>query len=71
MKKKKDNTTAKKKKETDAAHVHPDLTGFDIHINSFGEIVSNYSIDQLNTFLNKNVVDKKLKDREDVPPQEE
>jgi hypothetical protein len=71
MKRKKGTTPTKKKKETDAAHVHPDLKGFDIRINSFGEIVSNYSIDQLNTFLNKNVADKKLKDRDDLPPQEE
>jgi hypothetical protein len=44
-------------------HVHPELKGFEIEINSFGEIVSNFDIDTINAFLNKNVADKKLKDR--------
>ncbi len=43
--------------------VHKDLDGFEIKINEFGEIESNYSIDELNKFLNKKVVDKKLKGR--------
>lgn len=42
---------------------HDDLKGFDIRINEFGEIVSSYSVEKLNEFLNKNVEDKKLKDR--------
>ena len=41
--------------------VNPDLEGFDIRINSFGEIVSSFDIDKLNEFLNKNVDDKKLR----------
>jgi len=57
---KKKNTEQKKPK------VHSDLDGFDIKINSFGEITSTHSIEDLNKFLNKNVVDKKLKDREDL-----
>ncbi len=58
----------KKKKEEEAKKpkVHKDLEGFDIRINASGEIESTFSIDQINEFLNKNVVDKKLKDREDL-----
>lgn len=51
--------------------VHPDLEGFDVKINSFGEIVSTHSIEKINEFLNKNVVDKKLKDRDGFKQDEE
>ena len=37
------------------------LSGFDIKINSFGEMESTFEIDQLNKFLNEEVKDKKLK----------
>lgn len=43
--------------------VNPELEGFDLRVDSFGEIKSNLSIDKLNEFLNRNVADKKLKDR--------
>jgi len=46
--------------------VHPDLAGFNIEINSLGEIKTNYDLDQLNLFLNKNVKDKKFRGREDI-----
>lgn len=46
--------------------VHEELSGFDIKINDSGEIESNFSIEQINDFLNRHVVDKKLKDREDL-----
>ena len=46
--------------------VNLDLEGFNVSINSFGEIKSTKSIDDLNDFLNKNVVDKKLVDRDDL-----
>lgn len=49
---------------------HEDLKGFDIRINEFGEIISTYSVDQLNEFLNDKVDDKKLKDRTDVDEEE-
>ncbi|MBX9853303.1 MAG: hypothetical protein K2X86_16280 [Cytophagaceae bacterium] len=52
------------KKET--PKVNKDLEGFDIKINSFGEIVTSYDLDKINSFLDKNVDDKKLKHR-DVP----
>ena len=47
--------------------VHKDLEGFDIQINSFGEISTSFDMDRINEFLNKNVDDKKLRDREDIP----
>lgn len=49
---------------------HEDLKGFDIRINEFGEIISTYSVEQLNEFLNDKVEDKKLKDRTDLEEEE-
>lgn len=49
---------------------HNDLKGFDIKINEFGEIISSYSVDKLNDFLDVNVEDKKLKDRNDLGEEE-
>lgn len=57
---------AKKPKKEENPKVHKDLEGFKMSINSFGEISSTFSIEKLNEFLNKNVEDKKLKDREDI-----
>ncbi len=54
------------KKKKKSAKVNPELDGFDIKIDSFGEIKSNLNIDQINQFLNRNVEDKKLKDRDDL-----
>ena len=56
----------KKKDGKQTPSVHEKLQGFDIQINSFGEINSTVSIEDLNTFLDKQVVDKKLKDRDDL-----
>jgi hypothetical protein len=68
-------TMAKKKNTTPDAsekpRVHKDLQGFDIRINSFGEIVSSIDIEKINAFLNKNVDDKKLRDRKDLQGEEE
>ncbi len=50
--------------EDEKPKVHPELEGFDVKINSFGEIISTHDIEKINEFLNKNVVDKKLKDRD-------
>ncbi|MEO1257955.1 MAG: hypothetical protein AAFZ15_04130 [Bacteroidota bacterium] len=41
--------------------VHNDLQGFEVKINTFGEITTSFNIDKLNDFLNKNVDDKKLR----------
>lgn len=63
-----------KKKQTDGnkagsekPRVHKELEGFDIQINSFGEITTSFDMDRINEFLNKTVDDKKLRDREDIP----
>ncbi|MDB5262502.1 MAG: hypothetical protein JWQ14_1783 [Adhaeribacter sp.] len=57
---------AKKKKTTEKkARVHKDLEGFEIKINPLGEITSNFDIDQINKFLDKNVYDKKLVNKDD------
>jgi hypothetical protein len=45
--------------------VHKDLQGLDITIDQFGEIKANMNIEKLNEFLNKNVDDKKLAERDD------
>lgn len=55
--------TNKKKQK---AKVNPDLDGFDVRVDTFGAITTSYNIDKLNDFLNKNVEDKKLKDRDDL-----
>jgi len=57
---------AKKSKKEENPKVNPELEGFKMKIDSFGEISSSFSIDKINEFLNKNVEDKKLKDREDL-----
>ncbi len=45
--------------------VHKELSGFDVTIDQFGEIRSNMNIEKINEFLDKNVDDKKLGERED------
>ncbi|WP_420582402.1 hypothetical protein [Reichenbachiella sp.] len=55
-----------KKEKKKKPIVNPELEGFEVNINSFGEIKSSLKIDELNQFLNKNVEDKKLKDRDDL-----
>lgn len=54
-----------KKKSTEGKpDVHNELSGFDIKINEFGEIVSNFNVDKINEFLDENVEDKKLTDKQ-------
>jgi hypothetical protein len=48
------------KQQSEKARVHPDLGKFDVSVTAFGEIEGNLNIDDINTFLNKNVNDKKL-----------
>lgn len=59
-------TMPKKKPKEGKPQVHDDLQGFEMKINEFGQIITNTPIEKLNHFLNKNVEDKKLKDREDL-----
>jgi len=39
---------------------HENLRGFDIKVNTFGEMESTFEIDRINEFLNQEVPDKKL-----------
>lgn len=64
MAKKKDDAGQKPK-------VAKELDGLEVNIDSFGEIQNSLSIDKINEFLNKNVDDKKLRDRDDLKEQEE
>lgn len=52
----------KKKPKKGEPEVHDELKGFDIKINEFGEIVSNFEVERLNDFLNENIDDKKLRE---------
>ncbi|MEL6562077.1 MAG: hypothetical protein AAFQ94_28080 [Bacteroidota bacterium] len=56
----------RKKKAEKTLKVNPELEGFDIKVDSFGELKTTYDIDSINKFLNKNVDDKKLRDRDDI-----
>ncbi|MCC5944862.1 MAG: hypothetical protein JJT94_07995 [Bernardetiaceae bacterium] len=53
-----------KKEEEEKPKVHKDLEGFEVNINSLGEITSSIDKDKINEFLNKNLYDKKLKNKE-------
>lgn len=59
----------KKLSKKEEPNVNPELKGFDIKVNSFGEIVTNYDVDKINEFLNRNVDDKKLRHLEDPDQQ--
>lgn len=41
--------------------VHPDLEGFDVRLNPFGEVDMTIPIDKLNDFLDREVDDPKLR----------
>ncbi len=56
----------KKKPQEGKPQVHKDLDGLEVTVNEFGQIIVNRSNDELNDFLNKEVDDKKLRDREDL-----
>ncbi len=49
-----------KKKTKTTPQVNPELSGLSIEINTFGEIKSSVSLDQINAFLDKHVEDKKI-----------
>jgi hypothetical protein len=57
--------TDKISKKQGKPRVHKDLSGFEVSIDQFGELKSNLSIEKLNEFLDKNVDDKKLTEREE------
>jgi hypothetical protein len=55
----------KPSKFTPKPRVHQDLSGLEVSIDQFGELKSSMDIEKINEFLNKNVDDKKLAERED------
>jgi len=55
-----------KDKSEEKPQVNEKLEGFDVKIDRFGEIKTSFDIDKINEFLNKEVEDKKLRDREDL-----
>lgn len=57
--------TPKKTKTDVKPRVHDELKGFEVTIDQFGELRSNMNIEKINEFLNQNVDDKKLAERED------
>lgn len=57
----KDKPDPKPIKGTPLPDVHPDLKGFDVELNRFGEVDMTISVDELNNFLDKEVDDPKLK----------
>ena len=59
-----------KKKKKDESHVHEDLKGFDVKVNRFGQIESNFDIDKINAFLNERVDDKKLREHDENDEEE-
>ncbi len=56
----------KPSKKQGKPRVHKDLSGLEISINQFGEIKSNMDIEKVNAFLDKNVEDKKLVERDET-----
>ena len=54
-------------KSKEKPKVNEELEGFDIEIDTFGEIKTNFDIDKINEFLNRTVDDKKLRGRKDLP----
>jgi hypothetical protein len=55
----------KPSKKQGKPRVHKELSGFEVSIDQFGELKSNMAIEKLNDFLNENVDDKKLAERND------
>ena len=64
MAKEKSSKSGKAKKQG-KPRVHEELRGFEVSIDPFGELKSNLPIEKLNKFLNENVDDKKLAERDD------
>jgi hypothetical protein len=57
----------KKTKKSKQGKVHPELGGLDVEVTKFGEIGGTLDIDKLNSFLNRNVDDKKLSEDQIKP----
>lgn len=60
-----------KNPKKDNPKVHKNLEGFNIKINSFGEIESNLNTEKLNEFLDENMEGKEVEDPKDGWQEEE
>ena len=60
-----------KSKNEGKPRVNKELEGFDIEIDAFGEIKTNYDINKINEFLNREVDDKKLRHLKETPSQKD
>lgn len=47
-------------KDENNPRIHKDLKGFNIHIDEFGQVKTTLTQEDLNTFLNEQVEDKKF-----------
>jgi hypothetical protein len=54
------------KQQPKKARVHADLGEFKLEITKFGEITGTMNIDKINDFLNLNLDDKKLENRDNL-----
>ena len=54
-----------KNNKTGLPKVNSELEGFNVKVGSFGELQTSYNIEDINSFLNKRLADKKLVDRDD------
>lgn len=61
MAKKEDKPSKKQGKP----RVHKELNGFEVSIDQFGQLKSSMNIEKINSFLDKNVDDKKLLEKEE------
>ena len=59
-------STSKKPKKKPEAKVHVELQGLDLSVNSFGQIITNVSIEKLNDFLDGKVIDRKLEEKKET-----
>lgn len=55
----------KPEKKQSKPRVHRELNGFEVSINQFGELQTNMNIEKINKFLDENVDDKKLLEKEE------
>lgn len=55
--------STKHKQRSKKRKVNPKLDGFEVVVNSFGEVKTSIAIDEINAFLDDEVEDKKLKNR--------
>ncbi len=52
-----------KKKVKQVPKLHSELQGFDIFLDEFGRIQTNQNLDHINSFLNRNLADRKLDEK--------